>query len=381
MFYSIFYFLMFSSSFICMQYINLYYKEIGLSSALITSIIIISSLLTIISSLVLGYIFDRTEKKHFIVYFLLVGSGVFFCSLAFFEDYKYILIFNTIFSLFYYSIQPLFVTITLENMKKNSKNYGKTRLFGTIGFCVTSLIIPMIKYKYTLFIAMFILVILMIIVFTIILKTEQINVPKQKKYKLNIKEIFENKKLIIYMLYVFVINITLGAYFNFFGIYYINVLGYTKNMFGILCAVATLSEIVFLVFSSKIIDKFSTRNILAFAGILTGIRWLLCSFFTSSVLLILVQVLNGAGFVVLATTINIYINENADEKNQATFQSFFFIGTLVFSKVFGSLFGGILPNYISQKSIFIVSFLICIISTILLLKFSEKENMSPSKEY
>lgn len=368
MFYSIFYFLMFGSTFLAMQYINLYYKSINISSVNITIIICISTLISIFSGLFWGNLFDKTKKKHFVLYTLLLGTLIFFSAIAFFDKFMYILILNVCFSIFYYSLQPISTTITLENCKKKDLDYGKVRIFGTIGFCVISLLIPMIKYEKTVFVAMFIVVILMIITFTIILKTEQINLPKKEKYSFDLKELFSNKQLIIYMMYVFVITISLGAHFSFFGIYFTDELAYSKNLFGILTFFSTLSEIPFLLFSKKIIKRCNTKTILLVSGFITSIRWLLCFITTNGIALIFIHMLHGFGFIVLMTTMNIYINENKKEKYKGQTQSIFFIGTLVFSKVLGSVTGGVLPMFISQRNIFILNFLVCIIATFVLFK-------------
>lgn len=377
MIYSIFYFLMFSSSFIAMQYLNLYYKQIGFSVIQITVIIIVSTIMSVGSSLYLGYKFDKSNKKHKILFFILVSSIISFISIYYFERYEYILIANIIFSMVYFSVQPLFTTITLINIEKNCLNFGKVRLYGTIGFCATSIILPMIKYENAIFIAMAIVMTLMIVTFFVILKKDRINNDIKENEKFKLSELFQNKIIIKLMMFIFIINITLGAYFNFFGIYYTEELGYSKELFGILCAVSTLSEIPFLLLSSKIFEKFNIKSILIISGLITGIRWLLCAFFTQAVILLGIQILHGFGFIVLSTSINIYINNNCQDKYKATMQSIFFVGTLVFSKVIGSIIGGFLPQLLSQKSVFIFNFLICSIATVILMFRLKSKDIKP----
>lgn len=377
MIYSIFYFLMFSSSFIAMQYLNLYYKQIGFSVIQITVIIIVSTIMSVGSSLYLGYKFDKSNKKHKILFFILVSSIISFISIYYFERYEYILIANIIFSMVYFSVQPLFTTITLINIEKNCLNFGKVRLYGTIGFCATSIILPMIKYENAIFIAMAIVMTLMIVTFFVILKKDRINNDIKENEKFKLSELFQNKIIIKLMMFIFIINITLGAYFNFFGIYYTEELGYSKELFGILCAVSTLSEIPFLLLSSKIFEKFNIKSILIISGLITGIRWLLCAFFTQAVILLSIQILHGFGFIVLSTSINIYINNNCQDKYKATMQSIFFVGTLVFSKVIGSIVGGFLPQLLSQKSVFIFNFLICSIATVILMFRLKSKDIKP----
>lgn len=375
MFYSILYFLIFGSSFVSMQYINLYYKSIGITMPKITAIIILSTLMSVISSFFIGYIFDKTNKKHFVIYSVLILSGVLFCAISLNNDFYYVLVLNILFCMVYYSVQPLCVTITLSSRKTKGKNYGVIRLFGTIGYCVLSIIVPLIALESAIFIAMFVLIILIIIVFTIILKTDEINVPQKERYKVNLKEMFRNKNMLIFMLYVCIINITIGAYFNFYGIYFTENLGHSKKMYGILIAVSTLSEIPFLLLSKKIMDKFSTKQILVTSGIITGVRWLLCYFFKNFTSLLLIHMLHGFGFIVLMTTINVFINEKCQKKYLAQTQSIFFIQTLVFSKVFGSIIGGILPLYFDTKNVFLLNFFICIFASIIFIIISRSKEI------
>ncbi len=375
MLYSIFFFLMYATSFIAMQYLNLYYKQLGFSSVNITKIIIISTIFSVASSLFLGYRFDRTDKKHFILYIILVGSGLSFISIAFFKSYYMILIFNIIFIMFYCSLQPLFTTITLENIKNNCLNFGKVRLMGTIGYCFASITIPLINYDKALFIVMFVILILMIILFTIILKTDEINKDIKEKRDFSLKELFGDKIILKLIIFVCIINITLGVYFNFFGIYFTEELGYSKKMYGVICAIATLSEIPFLIFSNKIFNRFNIKIILISSAIITSIRWVLCGLFTGQVSLLLIQLLHGMGFIVLMTSINVYITNNCEKKYVATLQSLFFISTLVFSKVVGSVVGGILPNIISFKSVFFINVFICLIAIIYIAFFVKNKDI------
>ncbi len=375
MLYSIFFFFMYGTSFIAMQYLNLYYRQMGFSSVEITKVIVISTIFSIFSSLYLGYKFDNSNKKYNILYFVLIGSLFTFVGIAFFESFIGVLISNIIFSMIYCSMQPLFTTTTLENIKKKCKNFGIVRIFGTIGFCVSSIGIPLIRYEKGIFISMVIYSIIMIIVFTIILKKDKIGSEKKKKQKFKIKEVFQDKITIKLILFVCLINVTMGAYFNFFGIYFTEELRISKNIFGVLCAVSTLAEIPFLLLSGKIFSKYNVKQILLVSGIITAVRWGLCGVFTSQLLLIIINLLHGFGFVVLMTTLNVYITNNCDEKNVGQQQSLFFISTLVFSKVFGSIIGGILPEIMSYKSMFFVNVLICVVSIIFLLVFIKTKDL------
>ncbi len=375
MLYSIFFFFMYGTSFISMQYLNLYYKQIGFNSVDITKIIVISTLATIISSLYLGYKFDRTTKKHFIIYIILIGSFFAFSGIAFFESLYIIIIVNVIFSMFYCSLQPLITTITLENIKKNCINFGKVRLSGTLGYCVFSIIVPLIAFEKALFIFMAVLILLMVGIFTIILKTDEINKEIKGKRDFHLKEILSNGMIIKLMFIVCIVNITLGVYFNFFGIYYTEELGFSKSSYGVLCSVATLAEIPFLLLSGKVFKKFNIKTILGVSIIFTAIRWVLCFLFQGQIALILIQLLHGTGFIVMMTSINVYITNNCDKKYVATFQSLFFIGTLVFSKVIGSVLGGYLGKIISFRNVFLADVVICLIIFIYLLVFINKKDV------
>ncbi len=367
MLYSIFYFFMYGSSFIGMQYLTIYYKELGFESLDITKIIIISTIMSIFSSLFWGYRFDKSKHKERILYALIVGSLISFISIKFFDSLIEIMIANVVFSMFYFSLQPLFTTVTLTNVENNCQNYGTVRLFGTIGFCFFSVLIPLIKNDNTIFISMAIVSNVMLIIFTIILKKDKINteVKKNKKYKF--RELFKDRIILKFIIFVSVINITMGAYFNFFGIYFIEELGYSKTMFGVMCAISTLAEIPFLLLSNKIFNKVNIKNILMISGVATGVRWGLCAFVTTQYTLIAIQLLHGLGFIVLITTVNIYINNNCKEEYLASIQSLFFIVTLVFSKIFGSIIGGVLPKIFTQKTVFLINFGICILATLILL--------------
>lgn len=369
----ILYILLFMSNNLANQYLNLYFKDIGLTGANISIIVAISGIGTIISQPLIGMLSDRSKNKNRILLYITLFSGIFFYVIKLNNNYVYLIIINFIFWFFYYSIQPLLTSITMDFLN-DKEDYGRIRVFGTIGAAIMALIyIFMNSTDYMFFI--FLCICIFMIFF--IRKLPKFSGANGKGQKNIFKGVFNNLEIILFVIFASIINLTIGTFTSFYGIYFTQDLGGSLGMYSLSVFLFIIFEIPFLVFGNKIIERLGFFKVLSILGLVTISRWGLTYFFTNLYLQILVQFLHGFSFAFLFIIMNIYLEKSVDEKYRTSAQSLYVMCVLIASKIFGSLIGGFLGDFIGLRNVFFLLFIISIINLLIFIfvykKFCKKK--------
>ena len=119
-------------------YINVYYRQIGLSGTQIGLIGMLGSLVAAFAAMLWGMLNDRMGKSRLLFSLACLGSIFFVIVLAQMQTFGLILLAAALFSLFNRPAFSLVDSTSLKMLGANRQSYGNFRLWGTIGFIVTS---------------------------------------------------------------------------------------------------------------------------------------------------------------------------------------------------------------------------------------------------
>ena len=154
-------------------------------------------------------------------------------------------------------------------------------------------------------------------------------------------------------------------YYQFYSIYFQETLGASSGMVGMLSMFSALAEIPFFWFAAKLQKRFGTRNLLLFAGIATALRWFTLSFATSHWLVLVINMLNGCGFVGFNYSLIKFINDHVPKEMRATTQSLNGILGILFSRIIFTPIGGVLANRFGVQPVLIANGVLITLGTIL----------------
>ena len=216
-----------------------------------------------------------TKKVFYYSLILTISSGVLFYLTT--ESFYLFLIPNILLGISFALILPYVETITLEKIKK--ENYGKSRLFGSIGFVIIALVLA--KFMDNDFYALHFLffTILLTSLFGYKISTFEEDLKESKKYK-NSFSLISHYKLWIS---IFLMQVSFGAFYNFFTIYETSH-GLSYETVSYLWTFGVLCEIVMLYFQTPLMRG----NLLFLIKISTfsaSLRWLLLYFYPNSLLI------------------------------------------------------------------------------------------------
>jgi len=250
--------------------------------------------------------------------FLLLSKNYYLILIAFF-------IMGASFSVVF----PYIEAIAIEKLKEK---YGKSRLFGSIGFMLFGIILSYISFNLVyLFIALMILTNLVALYF---LEDKSI---KREYSKINL---FKEWK---FWIGVVLLQISFGGFYNFFTIYLINH-GIKKEFIGWLWAIGVTAEIGVFLIGHTFLNKLKPLKWIKISILLTAIRWLILYLFPNKIFFIaLSQLIHAFSFAIFHTSALLYISQKYTNKTLA--QQFYagigyglaaFLGSIISGMLYGN---------------------------------------------
>ncbi len=125
--------------------------------------------------------------------------------------------------------------------------------------------------------------------------------------------------------------------------------GYDIATVGLCFAITALSEVPFLGFAEKILQKTGNLLLLSSGVFVMGLRVFLIPLTNSAITLILLQFLHGWTFIVIYYSLSNYIHYHLPESQSIKAQTLFWMTIQGFSFFTGSFFGGYLVDYVGLE--------------------------------
>ena len=224
---------------------------------------------------------------------------------------------------------PFVETIALATIGK--ERYGRSRLFGSLGFIVVALLLArwMDDPQITLWTLLITLVMTTIVGF-FIQSEHHFDNPKQKAFNL-----FKEWRLWVNIL---LMQISFGPFYNFFTIYE-SERGLDYTTISYLWTFGVVAEIIMLFFQAPLLRK-NLLWIITFCTFAAAVRWLLIFLFpTSLAILFFAQSLHALSFALYYSAVISYLF--AAYTNKTLAQQFFGGISFGLGGMLGSLFAGI----------------------------------------
>ncbi|MEF2245995.1 MULTISPECIES: MFS transporter [unclassified Paenibacillus] len=345
-------------------FVPVYFNDIGFTPMQIGTILSFGPFIAMLAQPFWGAMSDRARSKNMILLLLIVGSAAAMLFVPLSTAFPYVVAVICIFTLFQTSIFAISDTITLEAIDKlRTGNFGHIRMGGTFGFAIMSLVFGFIAERQLG--SMFpIYASIMALCFLLVLKFPHVAGHQTKGKGMSIGVILKNYKLMLYLGFNFILQITLGFYYSFFPIYF-RELGGDNVLLGWSMVISSLAEVPFLLFADKIFKRVKIHYILIAAAIATTLRWILFYSIQSPLWALPVQLLHGAMFIVLTVTMAAYINREVPKELKASGQTFNGLLNLGVARIIGSLAGGIAITSFGLRNVFLYNAIIAVLSTLI----------------
>jgi len=231
-------------------------------------------------------------------------------------------------------------------INKLESHYGKTRLWGSIGFVVVAIFFSYFKVN---FVEWFLFLNLITGYFAYKFINPDFSLSKHYE-KIDFLKEWQ------FWIALILLQISFGGFYNFFTIYNLNH-GIPKEINGWLWSIGVIAEIIIFIYQYKFLNKNNALFYIKISLFMTSIRWFILYLFAGDILLIaLSQTIHLFSFAIFHTSALMYISSKY--KNQTLVQQFYAgIGYGL-----AAFLGSIISGYLYGKNLFLYESLIVLVA-------------------
>ena len=344
------YFFMYAAVAAFFPYLILHYKQLGLSGIQIGILTSLFPLVTVFAAPIWGNIADTTQRHKTLLILMLAGaiSSAFLLSLA--TSYALLLTLVTFFAISVASIGSIIDSSVLVSLGTRKQEYGKFRLWGTLGFGIASPIAGFITQTFGLSWAFYMYIILLSLVLILVLRFPIQKLSVRKPLGSSAFE-FRNPPWLRFLSIIFIIGIGLGISGTYL-LLRMEDLGISRTYMGLTLVSIMLAEIPFMLFGHRLLKRWPARHWLVVALLFTCLRLVLNSFALAPWHFLLVQLMHGPTFALVWVAGVSYVDELAPNHLKATSQALFSSTLHGLGGALGAFVGGLLYDSLGAGSMF-----------------------------
>ncbi len=347
-----FYFFYFASLGVLVPYWSLYLKSLGFNSLAIGALVAILPATKLVAPYLWGWVADHTRRSMLIIRIGSVLALLSFTLVFISHQLWWLVSVMLLFSFFWNATLPQFEAMTLNHLGDDTHRYSMIRLWGSLGFIVTVVIIGDLLQDYdSEIIPLVVLITFVIISITSFMVPEKLNTPHSEHSP--IWRVVKQPKVLAFLVVSFLMLCSHGPYYTFYTIY-LEELGYSSHMIGVLWAVGVLSEVIIFLMMHRLLPRFGARKLLFVTFMLTTLRWLIIGFYADDLtMLFLAQLIHAFSFGVFHSVgislAHEYFTGSHQGRGQALYSSVSFgAGVAV-----GSLISGLVWDQLGAEVLFV----------------------------
>ena len=302
---------------------------------------------------------------------LSVASGLILAVSYGFTNEKILLgIITFLFGLIYFMISPLVEGLASLFLREENIDYGKARTYGSLGYTVVGIFIGGVLgyvgngalYYILIFLVALYLVFMFLpqpkLVKNLNLDNNSNNDKKESLYGWVLKD----RNAILLIVTIFLYQLSHTAYNNYNAIYLESMNISAKWLSGVILNVSVIAEIIFFIFSKRLVDKIKPKNLLVFAGVCAVIRWAALATFHNIYVFTVMQTFHAITFAVAHIAFILMLNRDYNNKEIIDMQNLYTAIGFQLSMAIGLYIMGALWD-ISTSYVFYASAIIAAIGT------------------
>ena len=303
---------------------------------------------------------------------LSVGIGLILAVSYGFTNEKIVLgLITFLFGMIYFMVSPLVEGLASLFLREENIDYGKARTYGSLGFTVIGIIIGgILSYvgnEALYYILIFLVALYLVFMFLPqpkLVKNLSLEEPNTKKEKESLYSwVLKDKNAILLIITVFLYQLSHTAYNNYNALYLESMNISAKWLSGVILNVSVIAEIIFFIFSKRLVKRIKPKNLMIFAGVCAIIRWGALAMFHNIYVFTIMQTFHAITFAVAHIAFILILNKDYNNKEIIDMQNLYTAICFQLSMAVGLYIMGALWD-ISTSYVFYASAIIAAIGTI-----------------
>lgn len=303
---------------------------------------------------------------------LSVGIGLILAISYGFTNEKIVLgLITFLFGMIYFMVSPLVEGLASLFLREENIDYGKARTYGSLGFTVIGIIIGGIlgyvgngALYYILIFLVALYLVFMFLPQPKLVKSLSFEEPNTKKEKESLYSwVLKDRNAILLIITVFLYQLSHTAYNNYNALYLESMNISAKWLSGVILNVSVIAEIIFFIFSKRLVKRIKPKNLMIFAGICAIIRWGALAMFHNIYIFTIMQTFHAITFAVAHIAFILILNKDYNNKEIIDMQNLYTAICFQLSMAVGLYIMGALWD-ISTSYVFYASAIIAAVGTV-----------------
>lgn len=275
-----------------------------------------------------GWIADHRGQRMGVIRFAGLASCIVFIGALFATSYYPLALVMLIFGFFWSASLPQFEAVTLNHLGDDVQDYTRIRLWGSIGFIVTVIILGAVLEKYGVAQLPWIVFFMIIGIWLTSLAAPD-DIPHELIVDHQpIMRVIGQPVVIAMLVAFFLMQVGHGSYYSFYSLY-LEKFDYSRTMIGQLWALGVIAEVGLFLIMLKLLQRYSLRSLLLCSLTCAVIRWyVIAEFPENGAVILLAQLLHAATFgihhAVAIQLIHRYFRGRHQGRGQALYSSLSF---------------------------------------------------------
>ena len=282
------------------------------------------------------------------------------------------------FGLVYYTVAPFIESLASLFLKEEGIDYGKARTWGSVSFTLVGIAaggiigyVGSVALYYILIILLVLYVVFMFLPQPKLVRTLTVNKSDNNNTGKLYSWVLKDKNAILLILVIFLYQLSHTAYNNYNALYLESMNISAKWMSGLILNISVIAEILFFIFSKKIIGKIKPTQLLVFCGIGAIIRWLMLAIFHNIYVFVVMQTFHAITFAVGHIAFILILNNRFNTEKIIDMQILYTAICYQLSMTIGLYIMGAIWD-INSSLVFYVSAGIALVGTIFATRITEK---------
>ncbi len=311
---------------------------------------------------------------------LSVASGLILAVSYGFTNEKILLgIITFLFGLIYFMINPLVEGLASLFLREENIDYGKARTYGSLGYTVVGIFIGGVL-GYVGNGALYYILIFLVALYLVFMFLPQPKLVKNLNLDNNSNSdkkeslygwVLKDRNAILLIVTIFLYQLSHTAYNNYNAIYLESMNISAKWLSGVILNVSVIAEIIFFIFSKRLVDKIKPKTLLVFAGVCAVIRWAALATFHNIYVFTVMQTFHAITFAVAHIAFILMLNRDYNNKEIIDMQNLYTAICFQLSMAIGLYIMGALWD-ISTSYVFYASAIIAAIGTVVATRLKAK---------
>lgn len=349
-------------------FLSLYFHHLGFSAARIGELVAIPMLMRCLAPNLWGWLGDRSGQRLLIVRLGALLTALTFSAILWRQDYLWLAVIMALHSFFWHAVLPQFETITLGHLGAQSARYSQIRLWGSVGFIVTVVVLGLLLDRYSPDIYPQVMLAIMLGIFCCSLLVPPAPLAASRPGlapSAGFLDQLRRPGVPVFFFCVALMQLSHGPYYTFLTLH-LEALGYGRGLIGAMWALGVVAEIILFMLMSRLLQRFSLKQLLIASFLLAAVRWLLLGLQADNLVwLTLAQLMHAATFGCFHVVAVHFVQRSFGERQQGQGQALY--ATLAgCGGALGALYSGYSWNSLGAGWTFALASLAAVLAALLL---------------